>query len=164
MAQSLHLLPDLVKPQCPLAIVHIWLMNQGLFFFVLGIFLTPTPFRAHIARWCAESNQPMNLVKDREFIQLMKAGRPGTSIPTPMTVRRDINLSFMKCREQIDKILKVHLTFNIIILLYLYIFRNTWDIFTLQQMLGLCRIIVLLWRGWFICIMRVVCWPSFWIS
>jgi hypothetical protein len=63
----------------------------------------------------------MNLVKDNEFIQLMKAGRPGTSIPTPITVGRDIKLSFEKCRERIDKILKVRLIFNVI-LLYLYIF------------------------------------------
>jgi hypothetical protein len=55
----------------------------------------------------------MNAVKDREFIQLMKAGRPGTSLPTPMTVGRDIELSFEKCRERIDKILKVRLTINI---------------------------------------------------
>ena len=61
----------------------------------------------------------MNVVKDREFIELMKAGRPGTSIPTPMTVGRDIKLSFEKCRERIDKILKVHFTFNIKLILYL---------------------------------------------
>ena len=37
----------------------------------------------------------------------MKAGRPGTSIPTPVTVARDVKLSFEQCREHIDKILKV---------------------------------------------------------
>lgn len=52
----------------------------------------------------------MNIVKDREFLHLMKAGRPGTSIPTPVTVSRDIKISFEKCRERIDKILKVSLT------------------------------------------------------
>ena len=60
----------------------------------------------------------MHLVKDSEFIQLMKAGHPSTSIPTPITVGRDIKLSFEKCRERIDKILKVRMTF-IIKLLYL---------------------------------------------
>jgi hypothetical protein len=59
----------------------------------------------------------MNLVKDREFHQLMKAGRPGTSLPTPVTVGRDVKLSFEKCRERIDKILKVlHLAFNIMMI------------------------------------------------
>ena len=61
----------------------------------------PSPFRAHLARWCAESNRPMHLVRDREFLQLMNAGCPGTSIPTPMTVGRDILLLFEKCRERI---------------------------------------------------------------
>ena len=64
--------------------------------------------RAHIARWCAESNRPMNLVKDRQFEYLMKAGRPGASIPSPMTVSRDIHASFKKCRDRIDTILKTH--------------------------------------------------------
>ena len=51
-------------------------------------------FRAHIARWCAESNQPMNLVKDCEFNHLMKAGHPGTSIPTLATVGHDIKICY----------------------------------------------------------------------
>ena len=65
----------------------------------------------------------MNVVKDREFIQLMKAGRPGTSIPTPMTVARDVKLSFEQCRERIDNILKVSL-FSIHIN-YAYTFAGT---------------------------------------
>jgi hypothetical protein len=39
----------------------------------------------------------------------MKAGRPGTSLPTPMTVSRDIKAAFECCRERIDTILKVGL-------------------------------------------------------
>ena len=89
MAQFSHVSPNSVKPQYLLAIVHIQWMKQGspfVFSFIL-LLITSTnslpSFRAHIARWCAESNQPMNLVKDREFNHLMKAGHPGTSIPTP---------------------------------------------------------------------------------
>jgi hypothetical protein len=52
----------------------------------------------------------MNIVKDREFLHLMKAGRPGTSLPTPATATRDVKISFEKCRERIDTILKVSLT------------------------------------------------------
>ena len=64
----------------------------------------------------------MNLVKDHEFSHLKKAGCPGTSIPTPATVGHDIKISFEKCRKQIDKILKVSLTFNTMaaILIYFY--------------------------------------------
>ena len=49
----------------------------------------------------------MNIVKDCEFQHLMKAGHPGTSLPTPMTVACDVKLSFEKCQTHIDKILKV---------------------------------------------------------
>ena len=128
MAQFLHVSPNSVKPQYQLAIVHIQWMKQGSLFVFSFIFLLTTStnslpsFRAHIARWCAESNWPMNLVKDCEFSHLMKAGCLGTSIPTPATVGRDIKISFEKCRKQIDKILKVSLTFNTMaaILIYFY--------------------------------------------
>ena len=108
---SLHLLPDSVKLQYRLAIVHIQLMKQGSSFVLLITFFIQTnssPLsRAHIARWCAESNRPMNIVKDREFLHLMKAGRPGTSLPTPATVARDVKLSFKRCCERINKIIMV---------------------------------------------------------
>jgi hypothetical protein len=64
--------------------------------------------RAHIARWCAESNRPLNIVKDRQFEILMKTGRPGTSIPSPSTVTRDVKLVFERTRERINRILKVN--------------------------------------------------------
>jgi hypothetical protein len=66
---------------------------------------------AQIARWCAESNQPLKIVKDRAFAVLMKAGRPGTTIPSPMTVSQDIDTAFERCCECIDQILKVCLHF-----------------------------------------------------
>ncbi|KAG6821833.1 hypothetical protein H0H92_000600, partial [Tricholoma furcatifolium] len=72
--------------------------------------LTSDATRAHIALWCAESNQPMNVVNDRQFKTLMQAGRPGTSLPSPTTVSRDIKAAFKACRVQIDKILKVSRT------------------------------------------------------
>ena len=105
----------------------------------------------------------MNLVKDREFLQLMKTGRPGTSLPTPMTVARDVKLSSEKCRERIDKILKVGLIFNIHYYTYIF-FRIIRDVFTLQQMLGPPQTIVPLLCGQFICTMRVIFWLSFWMS
>ena len=37
----------------------------------------------------------------------MKAGHPGTTIPSPMTVSRDIKSAFERCHERIDQILKV---------------------------------------------------------
>lgn len=49
----------------------------------------------------------MKIVEDREFRTLMKAGRPGTSIPSPSTVARDIKVAFEGCRQHIDRILRV---------------------------------------------------------
>ncbi|KAH9045980.1 hypothetical protein EDB84DRAFT_1265619, partial [Lactarius hengduanensis] len=64
--------------------------------------------RAHIAKWCAESSRPLSIVNDREFKVLMKAGRPGTTIPSQKTVSRDIQAAFDKCRLRVDRILKGH--------------------------------------------------------
>ncbi|KAG6807412.1 hypothetical protein H0H92_007644 [Tricholoma furcatifolium] len=60
---------------------------------------------ARIALWCAESNRPMKLVTDRQFTILMKAGRPGTSIPSPSTVSRDVKATF---EVRIDEIIRNH--------------------------------------------------------
>ena len=62
---------------------------------------------AQIARWCTESNQPLKIVKDQASVVLMKAGHPGTTIPSPMTVSQDIKSAFERCHEHIDQILKV---------------------------------------------------------
>jgi hypothetical protein len=63
--------------------------------------------RAHIVRWVTESNRPRHIVNDREFEVLMKAGRPGTTLPSVLTVGRDVNAAFERCRDRIDKLLKV---------------------------------------------------------
>ena len=52
----------------------------------------------------------MNLVKDCEFVQLMKAGCPSTSLLIPVTVAQVVKLLFEKCWGWIEKILKVWLT------------------------------------------------------
>jgi hypothetical protein len=56
----------------------------------------------------------MNIVKDRQFKHLMKAGRPGTSLPSLMMVSRDVKILFNKCRARIDKILKVCIMFRLL--------------------------------------------------
>ena len=66
-------------------------------------------FRAHIVRWCAENNHPHRIIKDCQFDILMKAGHPGISLPSPLTVLHDIKAIFEQCRERIDTILKVSL-------------------------------------------------------
>ena len=45
--------------------------------------------------------------KDHHFEILMKAGWPGTSLPSPSTVSQDIKAAFKSCHEHINNILKV---------------------------------------------------------
>jgi hypothetical protein len=56
----------------------------------------------------------MNIVKDRQFEQLMKAGHPGTSLPSLMMVARDVKILFDKSCSHIDKILKVCIKFYVL--------------------------------------------------
>ena len=51
-------------------------------------------FRAHIARWCAEISHPHRIIKDHQFDIHIKAGHPGTSLPSPMTVSHNIRATF----------------------------------------------------------------------
>jgi hypothetical protein len=71
---------------------------------------------AHIVQWCAESNRAFNIVGDRQFEALMKAGRPGTEIPSNTTVARDMRSAFERCKERIDNLLQVR---SYILLLHL---------------------------------------------
>jgi hypothetical protein len=69
--------------------------------------MCPNSSSVHIAKWVAESHRPLAIVKDRQFQELMMAGRPSTQIPSPMTVSRDIKVAFELSRARVDKILKV---------------------------------------------------------
>ena len=121
MVLYLLCLPDLVKEQCWSPIVHTLLMKHSLFF-VINIWKWLICYiRAHIVRWCTESNRPMNIMKDCQFKQLMKAGCPGTSLPGLMMVAHDVKILFDKSHSHIDKILKVCIMF--------YIFQSFADTF-----------------------------------
>jgi hypothetical protein len=69
---------------------------------------TNTEVRARIVKWVTENNRPANIVKDRELIDLFCAGRPQVSIPSPITVGRDIASAFAKCQTRIAKLLQDH--------------------------------------------------------
>lgn len=59
--------------------------------------------RAEIVRWLAESYRPFNIVKDRGFLKLMKAGRSDQWIPSPSTAARDAKTVFAAARKRISK-------------------------------------------------------------
>lgn len=123
-------------------------------------------FSAHIARWCAESNRPLNIVKDRQFQELMMAGRPSTSIPSPKTVSRDIKLAFERSRQRIDKIMKV-CTNCVISSSHCHAqccYRNILVKSTLERMPGHHRITVLLSHGRCTSTMKARSWSFCWIS
>jgi hypothetical protein len=57
-----------------------------------------TSSRAHIVRWVAESNRPLNIVEDREFRHILAAGRPEYSLPRRRIVARDLHAAYERSR------------------------------------------------------------------
>jgi hypothetical protein len=78
-----------------------------MFLFVVNGSIVDAFYRAEIVRWVAESKRPFQIVKDRAFQTLMKTGRPGYQIPSPVTVSRDVKQVFLRVRNRIAKILQV---------------------------------------------------------
>ncbi|KAJ7746145.1 hypothetical protein DFH07DRAFT_718505, partial [Mycena maculata] len=63
----------------------------------------------HRAHTDAEARtRPPNIVNDRGFRTLMTAGRPNLHLPSARTISRDIQASFKKCKDTIDKLLQNH--------------------------------------------------------
>jgi hypothetical protein len=67
-----------------------------------------TYISAHIAKWIAESNHPASIVTKPELINLFTTGHPHLKVPSPNTVRRDVKATYLRCREQICKVLQKH--------------------------------------------------------
>ncbi|KAF8162011.1 hypothetical protein BJ912DRAFT_823218, partial [Pholiota molesta] len=62
---------------------------------------------SHVPHTREQTNaRPFKIVSDRGFQSLMKTGRPGYYIPSPLQVSRDVKLVFARSRERIAKILK----------------------------------------------------------
>ncbi|KAJ7786903.1 hypothetical protein B0H14DRAFT_2630015 [Mycena olivaceomarginata] len=68
--------------------------------------LTEAELRAHIVRWVAESHRPLTIVEDREFMQILGAGRPEYRIPRRRTVGRDLHAAYERCREYVVTLLR----------------------------------------------------------
>src|SRR5258707_13607331 len=58
--------------------------------------LTNTMDRAEIICWVSESAWPFEIVNDHSFQSLMKMGRLGYYIPSPLTVSCDIQMVFTR--------------------------------------------------------------------
>jgi hypothetical protein len=70
-------------------------------------------FRACIVKWVTENSRPVFIVKDAEHQTLVIAGWLNAIIPSPLTVKRDVNTSFVKCCEKVAKLLKVRANMSI---------------------------------------------------
>jgi hypothetical protein len=73
---------------------------------------TTTESRAEIVCWVAESKRPFKVVSDRGFQSLMKTGRLGYYIPSPVTISRDVKKVFANARKRIAKMLQVSVISN----------------------------------------------------
>ncbi|KAJ7151172.1 hypothetical protein C8R46DRAFT_914388, partial [Mycena filopes] len=62
--------------------------------------------RASIVKWITESNRPAKIVSDPGFEELMKTGRPSTSLPSPRQVARDVHASFNISKARIAQLLQ----------------------------------------------------------
>ncbi|KAE9395042.1 hypothetical protein BT96DRAFT_1045372, partial [Gymnopus androsaceus JB14] len=67
---------------------------------------TNPQIRANLVRWVTESNRSLSIIEDRKFRELMLAGRPQAEIPTCRTIARDIQASFNRCEERINRLLQ----------------------------------------------------------
>lgn len=71
--------------------------------------------RTLIALHCAKNHRPFNSVLDEEYLQEVEMLRPGTVVPHPITVSRDIKLIYLELSKQVREFFKVSkIIFNII--------------------------------------------------
>jgi len=84
-------------------------LSSGKYTYYKYLFLTQVQYiSAHIAKWIAESNRPATITSDPELIDILTTGHPNLKVPSPGTVRRDVNAAYLKCRERITKLLQDH--------------------------------------------------------
>jgi hypothetical protein len=69
---------------------------------------TSTEARARIVKWITQNNRPVTIIEDTELRELLLAGRPQLTLPSRHTISRDINASFVHCRDRIKKLLQDH--------------------------------------------------------
>ncbi|KAJ7800236.1 hypothetical protein B0H14DRAFT_2306543, partial [Mycena olivaceomarginata] len=67
---------------------------------------TEAELRAHLVRWVAESNRPIRIVEDREFREILAAGRPELNIHGRHTLARDLSAAYERCRAHVQSLLE----------------------------------------------------------
>jgi hypothetical protein len=62
-------------------------------------------------KWVAEKRRPFVIVKDSQFVLLMKTRRSGYRLPSAVTVARDVKHIFVEMCQRISTMLKVISTY-----------------------------------------------------
>lgn len=103
---------------------------------------TPAGHRALIAIRCARSHRPANMVTDPEYLLEVEMLHPGTIVPSPSTVARDINAIYLAASEKV----KDH--FKACFSLFLHqVMRSINDWFALKDFDGVVHIQVDGWQS-----------------
>lgn len=68
---------------------------------------TPAGHRALIAIRCARNHRPTNIVADPEYLLEVAMLRPGTAVPSPLTVARDIENIYLAASVKVKDHFKV---------------------------------------------------------
>lgn len=58
-------------------------------------------------RWVCGSTRPFDIVKDEEYLELMKTGRPEYQVTSAKTLARDVRRVFVNAQKRIAKELQV---------------------------------------------------------
>ncbi|KAF8595108.1 hypothetical protein BDV93DRAFT_457541, partial [Ceratobasidium sp. AG-I] len=65
-------------------------------------------FRALLALWCARNHRPFELVENTLFGAIVDELRPGTLLPDPTTIGRDVRNIYCKNEDWIRSYFKVY--------------------------------------------------------
>jgi hypothetical protein len=95
------------NPQSPIHIVSSHIQKQGMTYLYLRSATNTYSNRIEIMKWVTEKRQPFAIVKDPQFVFLMKTGHPGYRLLSAPTVARDVKHIFIEMCQQISKMLKI---------------------------------------------------------
>ncbi|KAJ7060828.1 hypothetical protein C8F01DRAFT_988426 [Mycena amicta] len=68
---------------------------------------TPARHRAIVALRCASSHRPFNTVADPYYLEEVELLRPGTTVPAPITVSRDVQTLYREGAKNVKEYFKV---------------------------------------------------------
>jgi hypothetical protein len=72
-------------------------------------------FRALLALWCAQNHRPFELVDNELFGAIVDELRPGTLLPDPTTISRDVRVIYRKNEDWIRQYFEVCTNRNFLI-------------------------------------------------